>query len=216
MCRCTSNPQCSGKESPTHRCKLHGATALLLLVVGVLAAPSGAQDQQAPVPDRAAQDSTGGPASLLGGFSFTSQREPITIASEALEFNYRSRVLKYVGSVVAIQGDMKLQSRSLTVTLDAQVENRIKEVVADGQVRLSKGTRWATGGHAVFNQDHRTVVLSDNAELHDGGNIVKGDRVVVYLDEERSVVEGGKGRVEAVLVPSQNDEGAAPAGGRKP
>jgi len=109
-----------------------------------------------------------------------------------------------------------LQSRTLTVTLDGQVENRIKEVVADGQVRVSKGSRWATGGRAVFNQDHHTVILSDNAELHDGGNVVKGDRVIVYLDEERSVVEGGKGRVEAVLVPSQNEETPSPTGGSKP
>ncbi|MBP1685658.1 MAG: lipopolysaccharide transport periplasmic protein LptA [Deltaproteobacteria bacterium] len=184
--------------------------------VGVLAGPCAAEDQPSAVQGRSAKDSLGGPESILGSFSFTSQREPIAITSDALEFNYRSRVLKYVGAVVATQGDMKLQSRTLTVTLDGQVENRIKEVVADGQVRVSKGSRWATGGRAVFNQDHHTVILSDNAELHDGGNVVKGDRVIVYLDEERSVVEGGKGRVEAVLVPSQNEETPSPTGGSKP
>ena len=129
-----------------------------------------------------------------------------------MEFDYRSRVLKYKGGVVATQGDMKLESTTLTVTLDAQVENRVKEVVADGQVRLSKGSRWATGGRAVFDQDHNTAVLSNDAELHDGANLIKGDRIVVYLNEERSVVEGGKGRVEAVLVPSQTG-GLEPARG---
>jgi len=162
------------------------------------------------------RESLGGPETLLGSFSFTSKREPISITSDALEFDYRSRVLKYLGAVVATQGDMKLQSKSLTITLDGQVDNRIKEVVADGHVRLSKGTRWATGGRAVFNQDHNTVILSGNAELHDGGNVVKGDRVVVYLNEERSVVEGGKGRVEAVLVPSQRMEPPLPVESKSP
>jgi lipopolysaccharide export system protein LptA len=185
----------------------------LLVVIGLLAVPCSGEEKPTAVQGRSAKESAGGPESLLGSFSFTSKREPISITADALEFDYRPRVLKYKGAVVATQGDMKLESRSLTVTLDAQVENRIKEVVADGQVRLSQGARWATGGRAVFDQNHNTVTLSDNAELHDGANLVKGDRVIVYLNEERSVVEGGKGRVEAVLVPPQDGEAQSPLGG---
>lgn len=133
-----------------------------------------------------------------------------------MEVDYRSRVLKYRGGVVATQGDMKLESTTLTVTLDPQVENRVKEVVADGQVRLSKGSRWATGGRAVFDQDHNTAVLSNDAELHDGASLIKGDRIVVYLNEERSVVEGGKGRVKAVLVPAPSGESPSLLGGATP
>jgi len=33
--------------------------------------------------------------------------------------------------------------------------------------------------------------------LHEGSNEVVGDRVVVYLDENRSIVEGGRKRVKA-------------------
>ena len=47
-------------------------------------------------------------------------------------------------------------------------------------------------------------MLSDDAVLHDGSNEVSGDRIVVYLDEKRSVVEGGTGRVRAVLFPSKS------------
>ena len=62
---------------------------------------------------------------------------------------------------------------------------------------------WATGGRAVFDQERRTLVLSENPVLHDGPNQIAGDRVVVYLDENRSVVEGGDKRVKAVLFPEQ-------------
>jgi len=118
-------------------------------------------------------------------------------------------VLTYKGDVVVLQGDMKLQSDTLVVSLDDHAENKVKEVVADGDVRLSKGDRWATGGHAVFDQANNTVVLSSNAELHDGPNQVTGERVVVYLNEQRSVVDGGTGRVKAVLVPPKNDGASA-------
>jgi lipopolysaccharide export system protein LptA len=175
----------------------------VLAVLGATTARSSGEQARAVPPLPAATNATPGAESLLGGFSFTSNREPISINADAMEFDYRSRVLTYKGGVVATQGNLKLESVSLTVTLDAQVENRVKEVVADSHVRISQGTRWATGGHAVFDQDHNTVVLSQAAELHDGPNVVKGDRVVVYLNEERSVIEGGGGRVNAVLFPSQ-------------
>ena len=143
---------------------------------------------------------------LLGPLSFASKsHEPIFVNSDALEFDYQTRVLTYKGNVLATQGDMKLQSNTLTVTLDEQNENRIKEVVADGAVHLSKGDRWATGGHAVFDQTRRTAVLTKDPVLHDGPNQVSGERVVVYLDEDRSVVEGGNQRVKAVLFPPKDN-----------
>ncbi len=142
---------------------------------------------------------------LLGALSLGSSREPISITADMLEFDYRQRVLTYKGHVTATQGDMKLQSSTLTVSLDDQAEGRVKEVVAEGDVHLEKGTRWATAGRAVFDQTRRTAVLSKDAVLHDGPNQVSGERVVVYLDEERSVVEGGNGRVKAVLFPPKGD-----------
>ncbi len=137
--------------------------------------------------------------------SLGSSREPISVTADTLEFDYRTRVLTYKGNVTATQGDMTLQSATLSVSLDDHAENRVKEVVAEGAVRLSKGTRWATAGRAVFDQASRTAVLSQDAVLHEGPNQVSGERVVVYLDEERSVVEGGTGRVKAVLYPPKEE-----------
>jgi lipopolysaccharide export system protein LptA len=83
---------------------------------------------------------------------------------------------------------------------------RLQEVVAVGNVRIDNGTRWATGGRAVFEQGDRTLVLTETPVLHDGSNEVAGDRVIVYLDENRSIVEGGRKRVKAVLYPNQNGD----------
>jgi len=149
------------------------------------------------------------PASaLLGGLTLTSQSEPISVTADSLEFDYRSRILTYTGHVQVIQADLKLESHTLRVVLDdkAQADAQIKEVVAAGNVHMQKGTRWATAGRAVFDQAKRTVTLQENAVLHDNTNEISGDRVVVYLDEERSVVEGGHGRVKAVLYPNRDEE----------
>jgi len=66
------------------------------------------------------------------------------------------------------------------------------------------------GGRATYEQEQRTLVLTENPVLHDGPNIVIGERVTVYLDENRSVVEGGQKRVKAVFHPNEKSN-AAPA-----
>lgn len=156
---------------------------------------------------------------LLARFALTAGRGPVTITARSLEFDYRSGVLTYRGDVRVEQGDVTMRSDLLRLTLDLEDLSHPREVVAEGHVRIAKGERVATGGRAVFDQGAQTITLSDAAVLRDGPNEVSGERVVVYLDEERSVVEGGdKTRVRAKLFPpSAGDEGAVlPGGGDGP
>src|SRR5437667_8344048 len=95
------------------------------------------------------------------------------------------------------------------------VAQRLQEVIAVGNVRIDNGTRWATGGRAVFEQATRMLVLTENPVLHDGANEVSGDRVTLYLDENRSVVEGGRRRVKATVFPNK-DGGLAGANAAPP
>lgn len=153
------------------------------------------------------------------------QDQPITVSSHTLEYDYKANVVVYRGDVRAAQGDVHLRSDVLTIRLldaarpsddgDAAKERtlggrvQLREVEATGGVRIDQGERWATGGRAVFDQQKRTLVLSENPVLHDGPNQIAGDRVIVYLDENRSVVEGGDKRVKAVLFPERD---ASPGG----
>src|SRR5262249_31222586 len=142
------------------------------------------------------------------------------------------------GTVEATQAAVKLDSDTLTIPRKNQKQDgqdprappppttqplpaggpgdsgRVQEIVALGNVRIDQGTRWAVGGRAVFDQSQRTLVMTENPVLHDGPSEVAGDRVVVFLDEDRSIVEGGQKRVKAVLYP--NDKNAGPAGPAKP
>jgi len=78
--------------------------------------------------------------------------------------------------------------------------DKIKEVIAEGHVHIQRGDRIAEGRRAVFDQAKQTITLTDNAVLHEGQNQVAGDRIIVYLQEQRSVVESGSNsRVSAVF-----------------
>lgn len=178
------------------------------------------------VPALAADDAPRSP--LLDATQLGKSKEPIVVTSDRLEYDYRGNVVVYRGAVQATQGRLKITSDTLTVTFAGAEDGakpaegslalgggatRLREIVAAGTVRIEDGTRWATGGRAVFDQKNRTLVLSESPVLHDGANEVLGDRVIVYLDEDRSVVEGGRKRVKAVLYPD-DDEGAG-AGSEK-
>lgn len=174
---------------------------VLIVAVGVTwSAPAWA--------DAAPASPGSGQGDLLSRLSLTSQSGPVNISAKELEFDYKTRTLTYRGNVIVSQADLKLSSDALRVILDEQAREVIREVTAEGNVRIQQGERVATGGRAVFDQARRTVVLSEKAVLRDGPNEVAGERVVVYLDEQRSVVEGGKQRVRALLYPQQLEKGS--------
>jgi len=165
----------------------------------------------------------------MDSLSLTSRREPIHIRSRDLEFLYNEKRVTYRGDVVVTQGDTTLKSDTLTVTYEdqpaekgpaqpraektavqqaenASFQQQLKEIVAEGNVQITSGDRRATSKKAVFNEAVRTVVLSGNAVLEEGGNRVTGEKVTVFLDEKRSVVEGGGGKAQVEMVISQRQE----------
>ena len=188
------------------------------------AAPSAAETK----PDAEANDAKGDQQTFFGFGSGTKSKEPITITSDTLEYEYKDGVIVYRGDVLAVQGEVKIKSNELRITLaksdDGKKKNgenavgalddasasKLQSVVATGSVRIDQGTRWAVGGKATFDQSNRTLVLTENPVMHDGPNEVAGDRVVVYLDENRSVVEGGRKRVKAVLFPGKDGKDGKP------
>lgn len=177
-----------------------GALASLLCLPPVAGAQAG--DGPTAIPERPIKS---GPEGLLSSFSVATRRGPVTIEAEQMEFDYKAMLLTYRGAVTVTQDDLTLKSDSLSVKVDGEKANQLKEIVAEGNVQIDQGNRQATGGKAIFDELARTVTLSDHAVLRDGQNEVTGSRVVVYLDEERSVVEGGEDRVRAVLYPPEVD-----------
>ena len=164
-----------------------------------------AEDAQPGPTDRTGQDSA---ATLADSLSLTSRKDPIHIRSHDLEFFYEEKRIQYRGNVVVTQGDMTLKSDRLTVLYEdpepaaanTTAQQRLKHIVAEGRVEITSGERRATSRKAIFNQQKRTVTLRGNAVLQEGPNQVKGDIVTIFLDENRSIVKGGKGKRQAQMV----------------
>src|SRR4029453_1880694 len=133
------------------------------------AAPSAAETK----PDAEANDAKGDQQPFFG-FGGTKSKEPITITSDTLEYEYKDGIIVYRGDVLAVQGETKIKSNELRITLaktddgkkksgndavgalDDASASKLQSVVATGSVRIDQGARWAVGGKATFDQSNRT------------------------------------------------------------
>jgi len=125
----------------------------------------------------------------FGGMQFGNSKAPIDIKSKSMSLDYTNHSVLWTGDVHANQGDSKLTSDQLRVNYFDKDFKQMKDMVADGNVRLSQGTRWATGAHGVMDQTRRTVVLTGSPVAHDGNDQITGCKITVYLNTSQSVVD---------------------------
>jgi lipopolysaccharide export system protein LptA len=140
------------------------------------------------------------------GFGFTASHAPIDITSDTVEADQKTNRVTFKGNVVAKQEDTTLYANTLTILYDPNTK-KLKEIIAVGNVKVVQLDRRATGQKATFDQDKNKVVLDGDAVVREGANVIRGERITFYVDEERSVVEGGKGsRVTTSITPPPKEE----------
>ncbi len=142
----------------------------------------------------------------------TVKQEPITITSDRMAMDQKKNSIQYKGNVVAVRGDVTLKSDTLTATYNP-LAKRIDKVIAQGNLVVTQGDRVATGNRAVFSIVKNTVTLTGKPSVSQGNSQVSGTRIILYLNEDRGIVEGGKERVKAVIFPDELD--AKDLGGKK-
>jgi lipopolysaccharide transport protein LptA len=143
----------------------------------------------------------------FGGMQFGNSKAPINIKSNSMSLDYQNHSVLWIGNVHAVQADAQLTSDQLRVNYFDKDFKQMKDMVADGNVRLSQGTRWATGKHGVMDQTKRTVILTGSPVAHDGNDQITGCKITVYLNTSQCVVDCA----HAVLFPhSDASPGANP------
>jgi lipopolysaccharide export system protein LptA len=146
------------------------------------------------------------------GFGFTTSRAPIDITSDTVEADQKQNRVTFTGNVVAKQEDVTLYANTLVMIYDPDTK-KLKEIIAIGNVKVVQLDRRATGQKVTFDQDKNKVVLDGDAVVREGTNVVRGERITFYVEEERSVVEPVKGgRVSTSITPPPKEDGE----GKKP
>lgn len=129
--------------------------------------------------------------------------ETIEISSRRLEADHAAGMVKFVGEVVAIQGDTTIRAEEL-ILYQSDKEQRIERIEAFRKVRIEQGERIATGNKAVLDRTRGQVVLTGSPKVSQGADFVKGDEIIFFLDSERSIVRSkGSERVKAIFHPRE-------------
>ncbi len=153
----------------------------------------------------------GGKASRgsIGGVS----RAPITITSKSMHADRTARTIVFKGDVEARE-DFLLCSDELYLNYTGA--NEVRKIDARGNVRIFRDTGLARAVRAVYDRQEHTLVLSGKAVIERCADIVRGDKITLYLDDDSALVEGAnKGRVKAVIVPDKKCDGTFGAKGVK-
>lgn len=131
------------------------------------------------------------------------KKDPIYITADWMEVDQGKNTIVYKGRVVAVQADMTMRGDVLTAFYDPEMK-QMKQIVLDGKVNATQGTRIATGDRAIFDDKAKTVTLTGNPVMRQGNNQVSGAKVVYYIEQDRALVEGdGKVRVSATIFPEE-------------
>ena len=149
---------------------------------------------------------------------------PVDVAADNMVYNSDKNTVSFTGNVEAVRGEFKLWAESLTIFLKnggkqvpaeesfslaaAMGSTDLERIVAERNVRFKNGTQSGTAQKATYFAGPNTLVLEGKPILRDGANSITGNVIRYFINENRSVVEGGSSqRVHAVFSSSQKKKG---------
>lgn len=190
------------------------ALSLLLVWSAVTLAPAAWAQPVSPRPRPARPAATAqspAPRPEGSGPSPEGRSAPVTVDADQLENLQKEGLVVFTGNVVASQNSSTQYADRMEVYLDDK-GNRIVRAVSTGNVRIiTKDCRTGTAKRAEYYDAEQRVVLIGNARVWRDDNVVTGERITIFLAEDRSVVEGGQQeRVKAVFYPKNQDEASRP------
>ncbi len=145
---------------------------------------------------------------------------PIEVVADRMEAFQEKRIIVFSGNTVATQGDIKLKTDRLSIYYkksgeqkdkigkqDMAVAGDLEKIELQGNVIVTQNDISATSETAVYYQDGAKVIMTGNPVLQQGKNVIKGCRVVIFIDENRGEVQkcetGSTGRVTAIIHPQE-------------
>ncbi len=125
----------------------------------------------------------------------------IDIVSDKMEVYEDEGLAVFIGKVYAQTKDLKLWSERLYVYYikGEEKQRNIQRIIALGNVKIEKANWKAISGKATYFKGEEKLVLEENPKVWHKDNLVEGDLVIIYFNEDRSEVlskSGGRVRVK--------------------
>ncbi len=119
------------------------------------------------------------------------KREPIVVTASRMEATELGDTITFTGGVVLKKESMTLHADQLIVHYDLPSKG-VREIDALGNVVVEKEGRVAMANKAVYYSKEEKIVLTGDARILENENRLGGERITLFLRDDRSIVEGGK------------------------
>lgn len=143
-----------------------------------------------------------------GGAFAVGKQEPIVITADSMRADRLHERVDFRGNVTLKREGMTLSSDTASVYY-AGPKRGIRQIEALGNVVVRKEGSVAHAQRALYYNKEEKIVLTGDARIVEGENEIGGDRITLYLQDDRSVVEGGNVRFyQEKRDQDQEDQGA--------
>lgn len=131
-------------------------------------------------------------------------REPIVVTASRMEADKLGDTVTFLGEVVLKKETMTMNADTLLVYYD-QPSKGVREIEARGNVVVTQEGRIALAEHAIYYSNEEKIVLTGEARVIENENQVGGERITLFIRDERSIIEGGK----VIIYQDQKERGPA-------
>jgi lipopolysaccharide export system protein LptA len=107
----------------------------------------------------------------------------LKIEAEHSQWDLKARTVRFDGDVRTTRGEMYMVCARLDVRLGEG--DSIESAVAEGEIRVTHGKRIATGNRAELFAKYGELIITGNPVVVEGGNSLAGERITLWLDDDR-------------------------------
>lgn len=128
--------------------------------------------------------------------------KPIEIVSDRMRSEEGGEKIIFSGNVIGTWGKLTITSDILEIYNSKETKNQTDEVVAIGNVVITKDKKRAKGDRAVYLDKLQKIILTGkpHATAWEEKNIIEGKEMIFLLDQDRFVVNK---RVRMKLFPKK-------------
>ena len=137
------------------------------------------------------------------------QGRALSISSSKMTLNNQMNTIVFEGDVIIEQDTMTLKADVVDVVFEAVSEREntlidgverkrsLSTITATGDIKFIHGDRTVYANRVVYFKKDEVMVFTGSPNIREGLDKLKGEKITVYILEDRVVVEGG----EAIIHP---------------
>lgn len=130
------------------------------------------------------------------------------VTAKQLSYDYKRSIADFDGDVVVVDPQVRLKADKMTIIFDKT--NEVKSITSLGNVVIDSEDKRATCDKAVYIAKTGEVIMTGNAKLTKGEDVVTSERITFFLNDETVKAERSAGnpdgRVKFIFTPQENKE----------